>query len=261
MTTNPRASFRCGVLTLSDKGARGERDDTSGPELQTMLRAAGFSLAEYRIIADEQRLIEDTLTEWADSLQLDLIVTTGGTGVSPRDRTPEATRNVIDREVPGLAEAMRLASLAVTPQAVWSRAMAGMRIGFAIANEKLIGYLKDVKFSYNSYTMNLPAIELGVEAVKDREYFENTVRKIIETREWTKAQLKNLGFTFTDSKSNFLFAAHEKVPAQQIFDELRKRKIYVRHWNKPRIENYLRITIGTPEQMEKLCEALEEILG
>ena len=142
-----------------------------------------------------------------------------------------------------------------------SRAMAGMRIGFAIANEKLIGYLKDVKFSYNSYTMNLPAIELGVEAVKDREYFENTVRKIIETREWTKAQLKNLGFTFTDLKSNFLFAAHEKVPAQQIFDELRKRKIYVRHWNKPRIENYLRITIGTPEQMEKLCEALEEILG
>lgn len=142
-----------------------------------------------------------------------------------------------------------------------SRAMAGMRIGFAIANEKLIGYLKDVKFSYNSYTMNLPAIELGVEAVKDREYFENTVRKIIETREWTKVQLKNLGFTFTDSKSNFLFAAHEKVPAQQIFDELRKRKIYVRHWNKPRIENYLRITIGTPEQMEKLCEALGEILG
>lgn len=142
-----------------------------------------------------------------------------------------------------------------------SRAMAGMRIGFAIASEKLIGYLKDVKFSYNSYTMNLPAIELGVEAVKDREYFENTVRKIIETREWTKAQLKNLRFTFTDSKSNFLFAAHEKVPAQQIFDELRKRKIYVRHWNRPRIENYLRITIGTPEQMEKLCEALAEILG
>lgn len=142
-----------------------------------------------------------------------------------------------------------------------SRAMAGMRIGFAIASEKLIGYLKDVKFSYNSYTMNLPAIELGVEAVKDREYFENTVRKIIETREWTKVQLKNLGFTFTDSKSNFLFATHSRVPAQQIFDELRKRKIYVRHWNKPRIENYLRITIGTPEQMEKLCEALEEILG
>ena len=142
-----------------------------------------------------------------------------------------------------------------------SRAMAGMRIGFAIANEKLIGYLKDVKFSYNSYTMNLPAIKLGVEAVRDREYFESTVQKIIKTREWTKDQLKKLGFAFTDSKSNFLFATHEKVPAQQIFDELRKRKIYVRHWNKPRIENYLRITIGTPQQMEKLCETLEEILG
>lgn len=142
-----------------------------------------------------------------------------------------------------------------------SRAMAGMRIGFATANEKLIGYLKDVKFSYNSYTMNLPAIKLGVEAVRDREYFESTVQKIIKTREWTKDQLKKLGFAFTDSKSNFLFATHEKVPAQQIFDELRKRKIYVRHWNKPRIENYLRITIGTPQQMEKLCETLEEILG
>ena len=142
-----------------------------------------------------------------------------------------------------------------------SRSLAGMRIGYAYGSETLISTLEAVKNSYNSYTMNLPAIELGVEAVKDREYFENTVRKIIETREWTKAQLKNLGFTFTDSKSNFLFAAHEKVPAQQIFDELRKRKIYVRHWNRPRIENYLRITIGTPEQMEKLCEALEEILG
>ncbi len=142
-----------------------------------------------------------------------------------------------------------------------SRAMAGMRIGFALANEKLIGYLKDVKFSYNSYTMNLPAIELGVEAVRDKEYFESTVQKIIESREWTKIQLKGLGFTFTDSKSNFLFATHNRVPAQWLFDELRKRKIYVRHWNKPRIENYLRITIGTQEQMEKLCEALEEILG
>ena len=84
--------------------------------------------------------------------------------------------------------------------------------------------------------MNLPAIELGVEAVKDREYFENTVRRIIETREWTKVQLKNLGFTFTDSKSNFLFAAHEKVPAQQIFDEklsVRDVEKLVKNLNKP----------------------------
>jgi molybdopterin adenylyltransferase len=161
MTTNPRASFRCGVLTLSDKGARGERDDTSGPELQTMLRAAGFSLAEYRIIADEQRLIEDTLTEWADSLQLDLIVTTGGTGVSPRDRTPEATRNVIDREVPGLAEAMRLASLAVTPQAVWSRAMAGIRGTTLILN--LPGSKKAAR---ENLAAVLPALVHGLEKIQ-----------------------------------------------------------------------------------------------
>lgn len=142
-----------------------------------------------------------------------------------------------------------------------SRAMAGMRIGFAIANEKLIRYLKDVKFSYNSYTMNLPAIELGKASVKDREYFADTVSKIIRTREWTKARFTEMGFSYTDSKSNFLFATHPEMDAQTIFNELRKRKIYVRHWNKPRIANYLRITIGTQEQMEKLCEALGEILS
>lgn len=141
-----------------------------------------------------------------------------------------------------------------------SRAMAGTRIGFAMANEKLIGYLKDIKFSYNSYTMNLAAIELGVEAVKDKEYFQNTVQKIIKTREWTKEQLAGMGFTFTDSRSNFLFATHPQTDAKMIFEELRKRNIYVRHWNKPRIADYLRITIGTQAQMEKLCEALKEIL-
>lgn len=142
-----------------------------------------------------------------------------------------------------------------------SRAMAGTRIGFAIANEKLIGYLKDVKFSYNSYTMNLAAIELGVEAVKDKEYFQNTVQKIIKTREWTKEQLAGMGFTFTDSRSNFLFATHPRMDAQTIFEELRKRNIYVRHWNKPRIADYLRITIGTNEEMKQLVAQLKEIIG
>lgn len=142
-----------------------------------------------------------------------------------------------------------------------SRAMAGTRIGFAIANEKLIGYLKDVKFSYNSYTMNLAAIELGVEAVKDKEYFQNTVQKIIKTREWTKEQLAGMGFTFTDSRSNFLFATHPRMDAQMIFEELRKRNIYVRHWNKPRIADYLRITIGTDEEMKQLVAQLKEIIG
>lgn len=142
-----------------------------------------------------------------------------------------------------------------------SRAMAGTRIGFAMANEKLIGYLKDIKFSYNSYTMNLAAIELGVEAVKDKEYFQNTVQKIIKTREWTKEQLAGMGFTFTDSRSNFLFATHPQMDANLIFEELRKRNIYVRHWNKPRIADYLRITIGTDEEMKQLVAQLKDIIG
>lgn len=141
-----------------------------------------------------------------------------------------------------------------------SRAMAGARIGFALANEKLIGYLKDIKFSYNSYTMNLAAIELGIEAVKDKEYFQNTVQKIIKTREWTKEQLAGLGFSFTDSRSNFLFVTHPQMDAQTIFDELRKRNIYVRHWNKPRIADYLRITIGTDEEMKQLVAQLKDIV-
>lgn len=161
MTSDARASFRCGVLTLSDKGARGERADTSGPELQEMLRAAGFIAAEYGIIADEQQLIEETLRDWADTLQLDLIVTTGGTGVSPRDLTPEATRNVIEREVPGLAEAMRLASLAVTPQAVWSRGIAGIRGTSLILN--LPGSRKAAR---ENLAAVLPALAHGLEKIQ-----------------------------------------------------------------------------------------------
>ena len=142
-----------------------------------------------------------------------------------------------------------------------SRAMAGMRIGFAIGNPKLIGYLKDVKFAFNSYTMSLPAIWLGAESVKDREYFQGTVNKIIQTREWVKKNLTELGSTFPDSKANFIFASHDRVPAKAIFEELKKRNVYVRFWDKPRIGNYLRITIGTDEQMEILTENLREIIA
>lgn len=137
-----------------------------------------------------------------------------------------------------------------------SRAMAGMRVGYAMANEKLINYLKDVKFSFNSYTMNMPAIEMGAEAVKDEAYFQEIVGKIIKTREWTKEQLGALGFTFEDSMSNFIFATHRSVPARELFEALKANHIYVRYWNKPRIDNYLRITIGTDEQMEKLVTFL-----
>jgi histidinol-phosphate aminotransferase len=141
-----------------------------------------------------------------------------------------------------------------------SRSMAGMRIGFAFGSEKLIKYLNDVKFSINSYTMN-PLTQLcGAEAVKDEKYFKETTSKIIKTREDTKKKLANLGFSFPDSKSNFIFAKHDKYSAEQIFNALRERKIFVRYWNKPRISEYMRITVGTPGEMNLLASALNEII-
>ena len=142
-----------------------------------------------------------------------------------------------------------------------SRSMAGMRIGFAIGNEKLIKFMNDVKFSINSYTMNPLSQICGAEAVYDDEYFVKTKNEIIRTREYSKKKLTELGFTYPDSMSNFIFASHSEVDAGVIFDELKKRKIFVRYWNKPRISNYLRITVGTMEEMDKLFSALKEILS
>ncbi len=141
-----------------------------------------------------------------------------------------------------------------------SRAMAGMRIGFAMGNKKLIDYLKDAKFSFNSYTLNMPTIEMGVEAVLDDAYFKDVTGRIIQTRERMKKEMAELGFTFTDSASNFLFATHKEKSAEEIFKALKENGIYVRHWNKPRISNYLRITIGTDEQMDKMIEFLKGYL-
>lgn len=141
-----------------------------------------------------------------------------------------------------------------------SRAMAGMRIGFAMGNAKLIHYLNDVKYSINSYTMNQTAIALGVESVKDNTYFKNTVNKIIQTRENAKKKLAELGFSFPDSYANFIFATHESKSAKEIFEALRSKEIYVRHFNAKRVSNYLRITIGTDEQMESLYQFLREYL-
>lgn len=141
-----------------------------------------------------------------------------------------------------------------------SRSMAGMRIGFAVGNPELIKYLNDVKYSFNSYTMSRTAISCGVEAVKDDKYFKETTAKIIETREWAKKELRNLGFSFPDSMANFIFAAHESVPAKEIFNALRDADIYVRYFNSPRIDNFLRITIGTEGEMEKLFEFLRTYL-
>lgn len=141
-----------------------------------------------------------------------------------------------------------------------SRAMAGMRIGFAMGSKKLIGYLKDAKFSFNSYTLNTPSIEAGAAAVQDDAYFKSITRKITDTRERMKKEMAALGFSFTDSMSNFLFVTHRSVKAAVLFEALKENGIYVRHWNKQRIDNYLRITIGTDEQMERLLTFLKEYL-
>ena len=141
-----------------------------------------------------------------------------------------------------------------------SRAMAGMRIGFCIGNEKLIHYLNDVKFSFNSYTMDRTTIAAGVASMEDKAYFEECCHKIITTREWTKAELRKLGFSFQDSRSNFIFATHESCPAKELFAALREKHIYVRYFPKDRIDNHLRITIGTDEEMKKLVEFLTEYL-
>jgi molybdenum cofactor synthesis domain-containing protein len=126
--------MKAAILTLSDKGARGERADASGPALEAWLAERGVETLHTAVIADEADLISDTLRQWADEGRFQLILTTGGTGVSPRDVTPEATMAVADRIIPGFGEAMRLASMAVTPHALLSRAVAGIRGTTLIVN-------------------------------------------------------------------------------------------------------------------------------
>lgn len=141
-----------------------------------------------------------------------------------------------------------------------SRALAGLRVGIAFGNEKLIKYLKDVKFSFNSYTMNYPSIVLATAAVLDTDYWKKTVKMLVDTRERTKKELRAIGFQFEDSMSNFIFAEHKSAKAEDIFKALKERDIYVRFWNKPRINNHLRISIGTDAEMDALIKALKEIL-
>ena len=126
--------MRAAILTLSDKGSRGERVDESGPALAAWLAGRGVSTVQSRVIADEFEQIVEVLTEWADADAADLILTTGGTGVSPRDITPEATLQVVERVIPGLGELMRLKSLEKTPMASLSRAVAGIRNQSLIIN-------------------------------------------------------------------------------------------------------------------------------
>lgn len=138
-----------------------------------------------------------------------------------------------------------------------ARSMAGMRIGYAISNPTLIKYLNDAKYSFNSYTMNQTSLVCGVEAVKDRTYFEEQTAKIIETREWSKKRLSALGFVFPDSRANFIFAKHPEFDAKELFEALKKENIYVRFLGGSRIKDYLRISIGTRQEMEMLISFLK----
>lgn len=142
-----------------------------------------------------------------------------------------------------------------------SRSMAGIRIGYAFGCEKLIKYLKDVKFAFNSYTMNMPTLTLGAMALSDRDYFYKTIDKVVATREWTKTELKKLGFTFGDSQTNFIFAKHDRVARDEIFKKLRENNILVRAFNGERIKDYLRISIGTDAEMQTLIDTLRKIVG
>lgn len=137
-----------------------------------------------------------------------------------------------------------------------SRAMAGIRIGYAIGSPQLIRWLNDVKYSFNSYTMNQLTLALGAAALEDEEYFQSIVHKIIATRERMKEKFSKLGFIFGDSQSNFLFVTHRQLSAKKMFEYLRAQDIYVRYFNQPRIDNYLRITIGTDEEMDRLIAVL-----
>ena len=127
-------SYSVGILTISDKGSAGEREDLSGPAIREVVAGAGAVVVRARVIPDERDIITNTLVAWADAGDLDLVLTTGGTGLAARDVTPEATRSVMEREVPGIAETLRAESLKKTPMAMISRGVAGIRGRTLIVN-------------------------------------------------------------------------------------------------------------------------------
>lgn len=141
-----------------------------------------------------------------------------------------------------------------------SRSLAGLRIGYALGSETLITTLEAVKNSYNSYTMDALALAAGEASVRDEDYFRQSCDKVIATRERAAEALRELGFTVLPSLTNFLFVTHPKKEASVIFEYLRQKNIFIRYFKLPRIDNYLRITVGTDEQMDKLIATLEEFL-
>ena len=163
--------MKVAVLTVSDKGARGEREDESGKFLQHAMKEAGAQIVAYEIIPDEKDLIEEKLKEFADEKQADIILTTGGTGFSLRDVTPEATLAAIDREAPGIAEAIRKKSLDITPRAMLSRAVSGLRGRTLIIN--LPGSLKSVT---ESLDVVKPVLDHALEMIAGKEHPHHNTR-------------------------------------------------------------------------------------
>ena len=151
-------------------------------------------------------------------------------------------------------------NLLVTQTFSKSRSMAGARLGFGIANEKIISDLNTIKYSTNPYNVNRITAAMGVGALKDKEYFNDNCNKIINTREWVKAELIKLGFTALDSKTNFLFVKHEKVEGEKIYIKLKEKGVLVRHFNKERIKDFNRVTIGSDEQMQTFLKAIKQIV-
>ena len=141
-----------------------------------------------------------------------------------------------------------------------SRSMAGARLGFAIGNEKLIADLNTIRCSTNPYNVNRMTEFAGVAALTDNSYYLNNVQTIIRNRQWTTEQLRKLGFAVLDSQANFVFAKSHRIDGEDLYRQLKQRGVLVRHFTKPRIAQYIRITVGTMEQMERLIQTIQEIL-
>ena len=162
-------TIRCGILTLSDRSSRGERGDSSGPALAALVGTEHWSVLKHEILPDDEAAIRGILTSWADSGELDVIITTGGTGFSPRDVTPEATRAVIDREAPGLAEAMRSASLKITPHAMLSRIVTGIR-----GKTLIINLPGSPKGAVENLQVILPVVPHAIQLLREDPTSEST---------------------------------------------------------------------------------------
>lgn len=152
-------------------------------------------------------------------------------------------------------------NLLVTGTFSKSRSLAGMRIGFAIGSKTLIDTLEAVKNSYNSYTVDALSIAMGIEAMKDVEYFNETISKIIATRTRVTEELRSLGFEVLDSQTNFIMATHKDYDMKEMFEYLKENKIFIRYFNQPRINKYVRITIGTNEEMDKFLQGVKDFIN